>query len=119
MAMAGLPKWLLPAGLAVGTLALVFSQRRPSPEVGDVVGVPAARLLSGGGPVQLPVAIPQGYRIAVQVSQTQGDNVSGEVVGYVDPATNELVRLNAPVGVGPVSFDKSEIKDIFRGGRRL
>ena len=117
-----LPSWLLPAGLAAGVVALLMSQRKPNPEANDIVGVSAGRLLSGAVPAVLPVTIPQGYKAAVQVTQVQGDQVTGTLYGWIDPPTGELVPLPGAVpggGVGPLTFPTSAALDIFRGGKRI
>ena len=114
-----LPSWLLPVGLIAGVGALLFVTKKPSVQPNDVVGVLASNLLTAGQPAQLPVTLPPTAKAALQVTSVQGDVVSGSLVGYVDPASNTLVRLQIPVGLGPFSIAKTAVTDIFRGGKRI
>ena len=112
--------WLIPAGLTVAVLAGLAYVRKPSPKVGDQVGVHPARLFgTDGKEATFPIQIPPSTRVALQVNFVDGDQLRGDVVGYIDPASMTVVRLNVPAGIGPFGFSRSSVTDIFREGKKL
>lgn len=118
--MARLPSWLIPGGLAALTLGLVWSTRQKNPAaaaaaaVGDTVSVPAKAI---GVPLPPNGLIPANAEIAVVVNAIDGEQVRGNGVGFIDPATKalRLVAAGLPVGFGNVGFTRGAITGIWRG----
>lgn len=126
--MADIPKWLLPAGLALATgLGLLASRRMvpAGPKAGDVVSVPLLQILAPADATRpersaveahgagLTAAVPGGIAL-VELDFAQGGQLRGRVTGYVDPATR-MPQTVLGGGIGPVSFSAQDVQDIFRG----
>ena len=112
-----IPKWALPAGLAAAVVAGLAFLRKPSPQGGDIVAVSAGRLLQNGQQVPPPVTIPQGYAVAVQLDAAQAlpGDWSGQIIGWVDPATKEVVRPTVAIAGPPITVPKSSVLGLYRG----
>ena len=115
-----LPKWLVPVGLVAAVAGGLAWVRKPSPKAGDTVGVHVGRLLdAAGNPAAFPITIPPSAKVALQVNFADGNQLRGDVVGYIDPSSPTVVRLNVPAGIGPFGFDKSAVTDLFREGKKI
>ena len=109
--------WVAPAALATAVLGgLAFLRHRSlTPAPGDVVSVPPGALLGG---VQLPALIPPNAQVAVQLDQNQPGAPSqwhGQIVGFVDAATDQVFRPNAPITLGPAVFARKDVTGLYRG----
>lgn len=115
-------KWLVPTGLAAAVLGGLAYLRKPEPQAGDTIGVPAGKMLAApGGPApQLLVTIPTSARVALRVDRVDASGITGYVTGYVDPSSGEYVGLTVPAAIGgPFLIAPSAVIDIFRAGKRL
>ena len=113
-----LPKWLIPAGLALGVGFAVFTTRKAGPKVGDVVAVPVAKLLLPQGPPigpSIAALVPGGMLAGVTLTLAEGDQLQGNVTGYVDPTARTYHSAGLPIGLGPIGFARADAQDIFRG----
>lgn len=111
-----MPKWLIPAGLMTLVIGGLAYLRKPAPKVGDVVGVPLGRLADPSGKAAAPIAtVPSNAKVALLLIPSEGAQLRGNAVGFIDPTSNELRRLNLPIGLGPFGFAVTDVTDIFRG----
>lgn len=103
------PKWLLPAALAAGVLALVYTQREAPIQNGDVVLVKVADL--GAATQQtLPPTVLNNSVLAFQVRDaSQAGSLSADLVGFQD-AQGVVQRFPAPVGIGPFAVPRNVAK---------
>ena len=105
-------------GAAIG-MGLFLLSRRYTPQVNDVVAVRRDVLLQRANvPPEIMALIPPTVqKIAVRVSGGIGREISGSVVGWIEPATN--VPSEPPVAGPLVTITRADITDIYRGGKRL
>lgn len=106
--MAGIPNWLLPAGLVAAVAGLVWTTRKPqAPEiaVGDVVGVPPSRLIGpipglNPGATAIP-GISPGTLVALQIDDnTDPKQLRGTLVGSITNGVFSRAPWSGGIGFG-------------------
>ena len=108
---------LVPLALIGLIAAAVATTRKASAKAGNVVAVPVARLMFGGGPTTLPPGtIPPDSLAAIQVDFAEGNQLRGSLVGTVNAAT-KVVTFPAPIGLGLFSFTQDDVVGIEKDGR--
>lgn len=111
-----LPSWLVPTGLAALVGGFLWSKRQPEIQADDTVTVPIGKIKTG---LERWPGAPTNAEGVFQISRAEGDELSGNATGVVDPATKQIVTVGVPIGIGPFGFAKGDVTAVYREGKKI
>ena len=113
--MATLPKWLVPVGLAAGVVAAVLLARKPPLKAGDVIAVRKETLRLSE--LQLAAFPAAAEKAALRVASEANGQITGQLVGWIDPVSK--IPVDDYAGAQVQGVPRSAVTDHYRDDKRI